>query len=227
MTPSQSDHQDNTDNELAPIAPALNAPASSSTPKDQPSIFYTAMAGGVGVLLLGVVVAWIFQIPLHTQLKLSVSSIIIGVIVTLPLLALLAWFMKTSSPALAAFRESQLEFMANIGFDLTPARIVAMSIIAGVGEEVLFRGALQGVAERFLPLALALVLPNILFGALHARTALYAIIAGVLGLYLSIINWITDTLWPVMIAHTLYDIAAFEITRRMITQRNKSRTDLV
>ena len=55
-----------------------------------------------------------------------------------------------------------------------------------------------------------------MFGALHARTALYAAIAFLVSIYLGLLYALSGTLLAPMITHGLYDFVAFDWTRRAI-----------
>ncbi len=48
------------------------------------------------------------------------------------------------------------------------------------------------------------------------RTILYAIIAGLVGVYLGVLFAVTDNLLAPMAAHALYDAVALEYTRRAV-----------
>lgn len=163
-----------------------------------------------------IVLALLFAVDLPPLMKAGPKAIVAGVAATGPLVALLAWFMRTKWRPLAAFRLSQLRFFSEIGFRLTPMRAFLLAIIAGVGEEALFRGVLQTAASREFPLAAAIILPSLLFGALHARTALYAAIAFLVSVYLGVLYALSETLLAPMITHGLYDFVAFDWTRRAI-----------
>jgi len=60
-----------------------------------------------------------------------------------------------------------------------------LAALAGIGEELLFRGVLTPWAMDRLGVLWALVLPNVLFGLLHPVTPTYAVLAFVAGLYMS------------------------------------------
>lgn len=62
----------------------------------------------------------------------------------------------------------------------------------------------------------AIVLSNIVFGLLHMRTVLYAVIAGSLGVYLGVLYLVTDNLLAPIMTHMLYDLVALEYTRRAV-----------
>jgi len=83
-----------------------------------------------------------------------------------------------------------------------------LSIAAGLGEEALFRGLLQdGLASLFgLPIALGVA--SAIFGLAHAITPTYAVIAGLIGLYLGGLYVLTADLAAPIAAHALYDFAA-------------------
>jgi len=87
-----------------------------------------------------------------------------------------------------------------------------LAALAGIGEELLFRGVLTPWAMDRLGVLWALVLPNVLFGLLHPVTPTYAVLAFVAGLYMSCAWYFTGGLQgglvaPV-IAHTVYDWVA-------------------
>jgi membrane protease YdiL (CAAX protease family) len=91
---------------------------------------------------------------------------------------------------------------------LTVADFAVVAILAGFGEEGLFRGLLQGwLAESLSPVA-GLVVASTLFGLLHFVTPAYALLAGLLGLYLGILYLVTGNLVVPIVVHALYDFLA-------------------
>jgi membrane protease YdiL (CAAX protease family) len=87
------------------------------------------------------------------------------------------------------------------------SEIALISVAAGVGEEMLFRGVLQSSLSSWLGLSWGIVLASLLFGLLHPISVPYMFIATFLGLYLGVL-WIwVDDLLTVMITHGLYDFA--------------------
>ncbi|GAB4521500.1 MAG: CPBP family intramembrane metalloprotease [Amphiplicatus sp.] len=186
-------------------------------------VFAIVLAGMGATALAAVGLSLLLDAPLGEQLRWRWADAALGLAATLPLLGLLIWFMRSQLPAVEAFRRAQIEFFSTIGFAFTPSRIALMAIGAGVSEELLFRGVLQTWAAQFLPLAFAIALPNILFGALHARTIAYAVIAGLVGCYLGALFWLTENLLAPIIAHALYDFVALDVTRRAIVGNGRSK----
>ena len=88
---------------------------------------------------------------------------------------------------------------------LSPPTIVIVSVLAGVGEELFFRGVLQ---EQ-----LGWLLASILFGFMHFGTAvreyfsvfvLYVFLGG----YIGLVYAATGSLWVVVVQHAVYDFLA-------------------
>lgn len=194
-------------------------PAPHNGGRDDWRAFALVSAGAVLLIALAFGLGALLNTPPLERFSLSWRAIVIGIGATAPMIILLDLFMRTKHRGLARFRESQIEFFRTIGFRFTPARIALLAIGAGVSEELLFRGVLQTWIEGGMPLAWAIVLPNILFGALHARTALYAVIAGLVGVYMGVLFAISGNLLAPIIAHGLYDWIALIYTQRAIAAR--------
>jgi hypothetical protein len=94
-------------------------------------------------------------------------------------------------------------------FERAPAGSVALvSVLAGLGEELLFRGVIQGWLEGWIGAWPALLFASVLFGAAHAVSLAYGILAAVIGLYLGWLYQHTGNLAIPMIVHALYDWVA-------------------
>jgi membrane protease YdiL (CAAX protease family) len=83
--------------------------------------------------------------------------------------------------------------------------LFGISVLAGVGEEMLFRGLMQDFFANWMPLAAAVALASVLFGMMHAVTTTYAVLAALIGGYLGAVYVWTDNLLAPIIAHGLYD----------------------
>ncbi len=185
-------------------------------PPDSPEKFYAVLAGTVLFGLVAYGLSFLLGTPFGPQFRLSIDDVFIGIIATLPPVIFLWWFSNTKIPSFSEFRRSQIEFFAEIGFRFTPLRIIAMAIGAGICEELLFRGVLQPWLASFSPLIIAIIISNIVFGLLHMRTLLYALIAGGVGIYFGLLYAINGNLVAPIVAHALYDAVALEYTRRAV-----------
>jgi len=92
------------------------------------------------------------------------------------------------------------------------AELAIIALLAGLGEELLFRGVIQEAAARGVegPHAwwLGLLAASILFGMAHFITPTYAALATVMGLYLGGLWLWSDNLVVPIVTHAVYDFVA-------------------
>lgn len=87
-------------------------------------------------------------------------------------------------------------------------QLLVISLIAGISEEALFRGAIQGSLADRVGVIPSLLLASVAFGACHLLSWTYGIIAAFLGAYLGLLwIWPGNLLTP-MITHAAYDFLA-------------------
>ncbi len=112
--------------------------------------------------------------------------------------------------------------------ELRPSELIVISICAGIGEELLFRGWLmywlaEGAGSSSTsPLALgaALVVSSIAFGLFHPITRLYVVLAAFMGLYFGALVIYTENLLVPIAAHATYDAVQL-----IMTARNEQRSE--
>ncbi|MFN0024524.1 MAG: lysostaphin resistance A-like protein [Parvularculaceae bacterium] len=187
---------------------------SGSTVSDSRAFLVTAALGGL-IVAAPLAVAPLAGIDLAAALNATLATIAAGAVATAPMLAGLYWFMGSKLAPIVRFRTDRLADIKALGFTLTPGRNLAIALLAGVGEELLFRGIMQASLTDY-PVAVAVVLPNIVFGALHARKLGYALLAFGVGVYLGWLTVLTESLAAPILAHAAYDFAALEAARRIM-----------
>jgi membrane protease YdiL (CAAX protease family) len=135
-----------------------------------------------------------------------------GVAATVPMLILLVISFITPSKGLQQIREFVRDTIGPYLAECRWYEIVILALLAGVCEEVFFRGFLYLWVRDWNPV-FAVMLTNLLFGAAHAITPFYALLAAFLGLYLTALlaaDATPNLLIPVT-AHSLYDFIAFYV----------------
>ena len=94
----------------------------------------------------------------------------------------------------------------------TVAELAVISALAGIGEELLFRGLIQEGLSRWIgePMGvwIALVLASALFGLLHPMNGAYMLLAAVMGFVLGGLWIATGNLLIPIVAHGVYDFLA-------------------
>jgi membrane protease YdiL (CAAX protease family) len=161
--------------------------------------------GGIGVL--GLIFIWLLSIPVHTG-ELSwfenAAGGILGAIGTYGVLLLLTHIPGLFPEDMERQMRGLHRFASGFGWPV----LITLSIFAGVGEELLFRGAVQGwLAESVGDLA-AIIIASLLFGLVHFISFAYFLVAAGLGLLLGSIYTVSESIVLVMIWHTVYDVIA-------------------
>ena len=91
----------------------------------------------------------------------------------------------------------------------TLLEMAVISISAGIGEELFFRGLLQEGLARWiggpLGVCLALVVASLLFGLLHAINSAYVVLASVMGFVLGGLWLVSGNLLVPIAMHAVYD----------------------
>ena len=91
-------------------------------------------------------------------------------------------------------------------------QLAVVSIAAGFGEELLFRGLVQAGLARWIGGAagpwIALAAASALFGVCHWLNTTYALLAMLAGAYFGWLLIATGNLWAPIISHATYDLLA-------------------
>ncbi len=166
--------------------------------------------------LVALLLGWLFDINPFAELFFSENALICGVIATLPLLVL---FFAIQQLPYQALQDIRRLLQQTLGQPLRFAHwtdLLALASLAGLGEEVLFRGLLQQGFEHLWGADLALIGSGLIFALAHAVTALYALLALLMSLYLGLamdLGGERNLLTPIVI-HALYDFVAFLVIVR-------------
>jgi membrane protease YdiL (CAAX protease family) len=176
---------------------------------EQASKITTATALGFqgGIVLIGWLAVWLMGVDIFSggiSWLTAVAWGFGGSVVTYLLLSALARAPGPIRDSLSGHMR-QLHRFAN---DYSWPVLITLAVLAGVGEELLFRGAVQGWLIRHLNDGLAILAASLLFGLVHYLSFTYFIMATGLGLVLGIVYWLTDSLLTVMVWHGVYDMIA-------------------
>ncbi len=161
-----------------------------------------------GLLVLAWGLGHLLGAPVGDQTTFTPSAFVLGVVATVPLVAGLYWILHARWEVLARLRGVVENTVAPLFAGCPMWGIALISILAGVGEEALFRGVLQTYFAGHVGVVPALLVTSSLFGLLHPVTAVYAVMAGLIGLYLGVLAVWHDNLLVPMVVHSLYDFVA-------------------
>jgi membrane protease YdiL (CAAX protease family) len=158
-----------------------------------------------GLILLAWPLGWLLGQPPLASFHWSGGAAGLGVAATLPMLAMFLVTHRWPLGPLGRIRQFLEEVVQPLLGGCSVLELGVLSLFAGVGEEMVFRGVLQPWFVRWLGLVPGLVVTSVAFGLLHPITATYVVLAAVLGLYLGLVAWSGDNLLVVMVAHAVYD----------------------
>ncbi len=147
------------------------------------------------------------------------KSALIGFTAAIPPFIFYVWSLKSKLPPFSRHRDLFESVLRPIFDRWSILQLLVISMLAGIGEEALFRGAIQGSLMDRINVVLALVLASGFFGACHLITWTYAIIATFVGAYLGLL-WIwTGNLLAPMVTHAVYDFVALVYFLRVYRQQ--------
>jgi membrane protease YdiL (CAAX protease family) len=160
--------------------------------------------GGVAALalLLGWVVGW----PPLATFAWDPLAALVAVAATVPLLASFFAFLRW--PGGGLFGRLGLEVLCPLLAPCTVPDLAAISLLAGFGEEMLFRGTLQAWISQGAGPWVGLAAASLLFGLLHAVTPAYALMATLIGACLGGLWQATGNLLAPVVVHALFDFVA-------------------
>ena len=178
--------------------------------------FLISAAAFEGILLLvAFVLGWLMNCHPTAKLEWSWSDLRLGLLATIPMLLLLTICFLSTAKGIMAIRVFLRETMGPLLNRCNLLDLFLLALLAGLCEEILFRGFLYFLIEPWNAM-LAVVISNLLFGAAHAITPFYAMLAAFMGLYLTALLAADPTpnlLIPIT-AHTVYDFVAFLVVVR-------------
>ena len=150
---------------------------------------------------------WLHVSPLG-RLQFGLAPVALGIVATVPMLLGLAWILTSRWPPARELVTLVSERLAPLLAGCSKSQLAFLAVLAGVAEEVLFRGVVQvGLSEMFSQ-PLALVTTSAIFGLAHFASPVYALLAGLVGLYLGALFLLQGSLLVPILAHALYDFVA-------------------
>lgn len=156
----------------------------------------------VGASLLG----WILDQPPLLHFAWTPRAALWGVGATAPLVLLFFLFSRWPVGPLKRIQRFSEDIIRPLLAPCSILDLLGISLLAGLGEEVLFRGVVQEVFSRWFNVGIGVLVASLLFGAMHSITFTYALLAGLMGAYLGWVWLYADhNLLVVVLTHALYD----------------------
>lgn len=182
-----------------------------------------------------------------TILAIGVAALLLGLpsdgttdlrLTWLPFAETLAWVLGATAAALSVigifgpFERGSSTRSSELTLELIPRTVaekqvfVGLSLVAGLGEEIAYRGYALSAIQLLGPGPwLAALVSSVAFGVLHAYQGPLGILrTGVIGFILAVPTLLTGSLVPAILAHILVDlVAGFVIGPRMLARSEGCR----
>lgn len=150
------------------------------------------------------------------------SGLLYGCLAAIPILVFVDLLRRIPWEPIRELERLTDDGMFKTLLELRPAELIVISICAGVGEELLFRGWLMywlmQSADVLIPadvvLVVGLLVSSIVFGLFHPITPLYVVLATVMGIYFGALVLLTGNLLVPIAAHATYDAVQLIIASR-------------
>ncbi len=188
------------------------------TPDD---VFLTAVVFESALGVLALLLGWMLgpdpraMIPEldWENLQPIVSGVLYGLLAAVPILGVIEIVRRLPLEAVRKLEALSDDTLIKTLLQLRKSELIVISLCAGIGEELLFRGwmlywfagatgeATPGVFE----FAIALVGSSIAFGLMHPITKLYVFLAALMGIYFGLLVLLTGNLLIPIVAHAAYD----------------------
>jgi hypothetical protein len=179
--------------------------------------FKSACYFEASLIFLAVILGWIADIDPFQNIYFSETAVAYGLIGTIPLFLMFLALEKIQGESVVKIRELLLNTLGPGLHRYHWTDLFMLAAIAGISEELLFRGVIQPWIEASWGITAALIGSNVIFGLVHAVTPLYAVLATLVGIYLGLsldYGGERNLLIPIII-HGFYDFLAFVALMRV------------
>ncbi len=163
------------------------------------------------LVIAAYIIGWLADVNPLANLSLQPEALVWGLAGTAPLYLYFLFSYHLPYSELRAIKRFLVDRMGPLLETCHWSELLYLGLLAGITEETLFRGLLQPLLESHWGWAAGIILSNVLFASAHSITPLYALLAGLTGVYLGLaldIGGTRNLLTPITI-HAIYDFLAF------------------
>jgi membrane protease YdiL (CAAX protease family) len=195
--------------------PTMNDPQAESQNQVPLAIGFEA-----SLTLVALAIGWLVGEQPFSTLAWRPRDLGVGILATLPLFAGLWLMVRFPRGPCGELMRVMNEFLETMFQQATWWDLAIVSLMAGIGEELLFRGVVQAALARWSgSMLVGLLGAGVLFGLVHSVTRTYAILAGLVGIYFGWLWLATENLLVPITAHAVYDFGALWYLTRVHKKR--------
>src|SRR5690242_15649582 len=139
-------------------------------PTERRAIVVLAVVVEGGLIVLALLLGWLLGQPPLRTFAWDWRDALWGLAGTLPMVALFLLILRWPVGPLRRIQQFSEEVLRPLLAPCTVLDLLGISVLAGLGEEMLFRGVLQGAFSQRANPGAGLALASVLFGLMHFIT---------------------------------------------------------
>lgn len=169
--------------------------------------FALILLSQLAIVAVGMFLIWAFSVQIPGANIETLHAIAIGSLLAMVTFLLFAVIYRFGGKfAQALLNDTRRVSGIFSGYSLI--HLACVAALAGVGEELLFRGFLQVWLSNHFAITWAILVASIIFGLLHYLSHTYFISVALMSIAFGVAYDITDSLLMVMVWHGVYDFIA-------------------
>ncbi|HKQ37644.1 MAG TPA: CPBP family intramembrane glutamic endopeptidase, partial [Verrucomicrobiae bacterium] len=170
--------------------------------------FYFACFTEASLIGVAALIAAVFRHGMFEQLYWRALDAAWGVAAVGPMLVGFGWTLRSDGAFAANIRRFFEHVIRPVFGGWSLVQLAVISSLAGICEEALFRGALQGGLVDLFGTGPALLVASGVFGLAHPVSKQYIVAAAIIGFLLGELLIMTGNLLAPIVAHAVYDFCA-------------------
>ena len=172
--------------------------------------FALVLLSQLAIVALGLFFIWAFDVQIPDANIGELYAVVIGTILAICTFLLFVIVYRFGGKfAQALLNDSRRVSTLFNGYSW--AHLACVAVLAGVGEELLFRGFLQTWLGDYVAIIWAILVASVIFGLLHYLSHAYFISVTVMSAAFGIAYYVADSLLMVMVWHGVYDFIALTV----------------
>lgn len=172
--------------------------------------FALILLSQLAIVALGIFFIWVFDVQIPDANIGWLQAVAIGALLAITTFLLFAVVYRFGGKfAQALLNDTRRVSTLFSGYSW--AHLACVAVLAGVGEELLFRGFLQTWLGDYIAIPWAILVTSVIFGLLHYLSHAYFISVTVMSVAFGIAYYVADSLLMVMTWHGVYDFIALTV----------------
>jgi len=180
-----------------------------------------------GLVILALILGYFLRVPLRESFSFELLDWIRGTLAVLPMVAFCLLIYRLPWRSVLFIRKYMATLYRDFIRHCSALQLLLISILAGIGEEIFFRGVLQTLITRWCGgeirgNIIGIIIASMIFGLVHPISKLYVVICVLIGIYL---GWLfvqtNNNLTVPVIAHAFYDFCIFLYLPKLVRAKEE------